>query len=48
MAEVTGMIARMDGGYEPPILVEPPGGPVPEWQPNDDIEQDNGEEPPVE
>ena len=37
MADVTGMESRMDGGYEPPILVEPVGGPIPEPD-NDDSE----------
>ncbi len=37
------MLARMDGDYQPPILVEPKGGPIPEpsdaglgGQPEDD------------
>lgn len=24
---------RMDGDYEAPVLAEPVGGPVPQWQP---------------
>lgn len=24
---------RMDGDYEVPVLAEPDGGPVPQWQP---------------
>lgn len=26
---------RMDGDYEAPILAEPVGGPVPDWQPDE-------------
>ncbi len=32
-----GMRRRMDGDYEPPILTEPDGGPVPGWD-GDDME----------
>lgn len=24
---------RMDGDYEPPVLAEPIGGPIPDWDP---------------
>lgn len=27
---------RMDGDYEAPVLAEPTGGPVPEWDPPPD------------
>lgn len=29
---------RQDGDYEPPILTEPAGGPVPPWRPAEDDE----------
>jgi hypothetical protein len=29
---------RQDGDYQPPILVEPEGGPIPEWAPESDDE----------
>lgn len=25
--------ARMDGDYQPPVAVEPAGGPIPPWRP---------------
>lgn len=28
---------RQDGDYEPPILAEPTGGPIPPWSPPEDI-----------
>lgn len=30
------MLERQDGDYEPPILAEPQGGPIPEWAPEPD------------
>jgi len=32
------MQERQDGDYQPPILVEPQGGPIPEWAPEPDLE----------
>jgi hypothetical protein len=26
---------RQDGGYTPPVLAEPVGGPIPPWRPED-------------
>lgn len=31
---------RMDGDYKVPVLVEPAGGPVPEWDPPPDDPDD--------
>ncbi len=37
------MRGRQDGDYSPPILAEPKGGPIPEYQPWDDVDEPEGE-----
>jgi hypothetical protein len=34
---------RQDGDYTPPVLSEPAGGPVPAWDPPDEVEDDPDE-----
>lgn len=45
----SGIGDRMDGGYEPPILIEPQGGPIPQGQDSNDTDTDtdteDGDEP---
>lgn len=42
-ARLDRMRERQDGGYQPPILAEPKGGPIPEWRPaNDDQDETDG------
>jgi hypothetical protein len=37
MADDEGAVERLrerqDGGYRPPVVTEPDGGPIPQWQP---------------
>jgi len=40
MSDQTPMRDRMDGDYEPPVLAEPAGGPVPPWSDPDAPPQD--------
>lgn len=35
---------RQDGHYEPPVLSEPTGGPIPQWQPIPDDSPPEGAE----
>ncbi|GGN86345.1 hypothetical protein GCM10010112_67790 [Actinoplanes lobatus] len=37
-ARLEAMRQRQDGDYEPPILAEPRGGPIPVWAPESDAE----------
>lgn len=44
----TGLRDRMDGGYEPPILADPKGGPIPQADPGEDVGSGEPDSPEVE